>query len=93
MYNQSLYGIRLKNVLEVYDTGKRHETSGAKYLGFRDVSLVPFDMKFIERGQLGPEEVSHSNLNQPRIQITLAFINGARVSLFTVNFFTDQMVK
>lgn len=57
MYNQSLYGVRLKNVLEVYDTGKRQEKTGAKFLGFRDVSLVPFDNKLINRGELGPQEV------------------------------------
>lgn len=52
-----MYGIRLKNVLEVYDTGKRDEKSGARFLGFRDVSLVPFDNKLINRGELGPHEV------------------------------------
>lgn len=57
MYKQSLYGIRLKNVLEVYDTGKRHEQSGVRFLGFRDVSLVPFDNKLIDRSALGPQEV------------------------------------
>lgn len=58
MYKQSVYGIRLKNVLEVYDTGKRHDKSGARFLGFRDVSLVPFDSKLIDRGELGPQEVN-----------------------------------
>lgn len=51
--------MRLKNVLEVYDTGKRHDESGARFLGFRDVSLVPFDMKLIDRGQLSLQDVNH----------------------------------
>lgn len=58
MYKQSLYGMRLKNVLEVYDTGKRQDESGARFLGFRDVSLVPFDMKLIDRGQLSLQDVN-----------------------------------
>lgn len=56
MYNEGIYGIRLKNVLEVYDTGDRHP-SGARFMGFRDVSLVPFDSKLIDRGLLSLQEV------------------------------------
>lgn len=56
LYKKGLYGIRLKNVLEVYDTGERHP-SGARFLGFRDVSLVPFDPKMIDRGLLNIQEV------------------------------------
>lgn len=58
MYKQSSYGIRLKNVLEVYETDKRQDESGTRFLGFRDVSLVPFDMKLIDRGQLSLQEVN-----------------------------------
>lgn len=46
LYKKKEYGIRLKNVLEVYDTGERHP-SGARFLGFRDVSLVPFEPKLV----------------------------------------------
>lgn len=56
MYNEGIYGIRLKNVLEVYDTGDRHP-SGARFMGFRDISLVPFDPKLIDRGLLSLQEV------------------------------------
>lgn len=57
-YKHSLYGMRLKNVLEVYDTGKKQEESGARFLGFRDVSLVPFNQKLIDRGQLSLQDVN-----------------------------------
>lgn len=50
--------MRLKNVLEVYDTGEKHEESGARFLGFRDVSLVPFEQKLIDRGQLSLQDVN-----------------------------------
>lgn len=57
LYKRGIYGIRLKNVLEVYDTGDRHP-SGARFLGFRDVSLVPFEPKLIDRGFLSLQEVN-----------------------------------
>lgn len=56
LYKKGIFGIRLKNVLEVYDTGDR-DPSGARFLGFRDASLVPFDSKMIDRGLLSPIEV------------------------------------
>lgn len=61
MYKQTMYGIRLSNVLEVYDTGKRQDESGPRFFGFRDVSLVPFHMKLIDRGQLSLQEVNLLN--------------------------------
>lgn len=56
MYKKGRYGIRIKNVLEVYDTGERHP-SGARFLGFRDISLVPFEPNMIDRGLLSLQEV------------------------------------
>lgn len=70
MYNKGIYGIRLKNVLEVYDTGDRHP-SGARFMGFRDVSLVPFDPKLIDRGLLSLQEVIFEIIQPFNVQIHL----------------------
>lgn len=56
LYSRGRYGIRLKNVLEVYDTGEHHP-SGARFLGIRDISLVPFEPNMIDRGLLSLQEV------------------------------------
>lgn len=70
MYNEGIYGIRLKNVLEVYDTGDRHP-SGARFMGFRDVSLVPFDPKLIDRGLLSLQEVIFEIIQPINVQTHL----------------------
>ncbi|XP_031640663.1 xaa-Pro aminopeptidase 1 [Contarinia nasturtii] len=67
LYKKGLFGIRLKNVLEVYDTGDRHP-SGTRFLGFRDVSLVPFDPKMIDRGLLNIEEKRWLNEYNARVR-------------------------
>lgn len=54
-YKPNDFGIKLKNVLEVYDTGKVHP-SGKKFLAFRDVTLVPFEPKLIDRALLSTQE-------------------------------------
>lgn len=70
MYNEGIYGIRLKNVLEVYDTGDRHP-SGARFMGFRDVSLVPSDPKLIDRGLLSLQEVTFEIIQSSNVQTHL----------------------
>lgn len=60
-YKRGYYGIRLKNVIEVYDTGKRHP-SGARFLAFRDVTLVPYESRMIDRGLLSVQEVEIFNI-------------------------------
>lgn len=70
LYKKKEYGIRLKDVLEVYDTGERHP-SGARFLGFRDVSLVPFEPKLIDRGILSLQEVNFNFLNRKIMSIQL----------------------
>lgn len=60
-YKQQDFGIRLKNVFEVVDTGDRHYT-GAKYLAFRVVTLFPFDAKLIDRTLLSQEEVINKQI-------------------------------
>ncbi|KAM7362827.1 xaa-Pro aminopeptidase 2 [Cochliomyia hominivorax] len=46
-YKNAEYGVRLKNVLEVKDTGRKHP-SGAEFLAFHDVTLVPYEPKLID---------------------------------------------
>lgn len=47
--------MKLKNVLEVYDTGRVHP-SGKKFLAFKDVTLVPFESKLIDGALLSSQE-------------------------------------
>ena len=54
-YKEKDFGVKLKNVLEVYDTGKVHP-SGKKFLAFKDVTLVPFESKLIDRTLLSTQE-------------------------------------
>lgn len=56
LYKKGQYGIRIENVLEVTDPGRRH-TSGTKFLKFGDISLVPYEPKLIEKGLLSVQEV------------------------------------
>lgn len=55
-YKQGHFGVRLKNVLEVIDTEKRHP-SGAKFLRFKELTLVPYEAKLIDRSLLSTQEV------------------------------------
>lgn len=48
--------MRLKNVLEVKDTNRMHP-SGAKFLAFHDVTLVPYEPKLIDGSLLSAVEV------------------------------------
>ena len=57
-YKNHEYGIRLKNVFEVIDTGDKH-FSGAKFLAFRVTTLVPFETKLIDRTLLSVQEVKN----------------------------------
>lgn len=56
-YKNGEYGVRLKNVLEVKDTGRKHP-SGAEFLAFHDVTLVPYEPKLIDSTLLSALEVS-----------------------------------
>uniref|UniRef100_A0A8D8AK84 Xaa-Pro aminopeptidase 2 n=1 Tax=Culex pipiens TaxID=7175 RepID=A0A8D8AK84_CULPI len=66
-YKSGDFGIRLENVLEVLDTGKVHP-SGAKFLSFQDVTLVPFEPKMIDRSLLSAPEVKWINDYNARIR-------------------------
>lgn len=61
-YKNGVFGVRLENVLEVIDTGEIHEPSGLPFLAFRDVTLVPFDDKLIDRTLMCKSEVTRLNL-------------------------------
>lgn len=61
-YKQGQFGIRLENVLEVISTEKRLP-SGAKFLRFQDMTLVPYDPKLIERALLSSQEVIDNSCN------------------------------
>ncbi|XP_053672151.1 uncharacterized protein LOC128722505 [Anopheles nili] len=66
-YKAGAFGVRLENVLEVVDTGKMHPT-GHKFLAFRDVTLVPFEPKLIDRTQLSVPEKKWLNDYNARIR-------------------------
>ena len=55
-YKNGEYGVRLKNVLEVKDTGRKHP-SGAEFLAFHDVTLIPYEPKLIDSTLLSAVEV------------------------------------
>jgi Xaa-Pro aminopeptidase len=55
-FKEGDFGIKLRNVFEVVDTGKEN-FSGAKFLKFRLATLVPFDNRLIELGLLTTREV------------------------------------
>ncbi|XP_018568972.1 xaa-Pro aminopeptidase ApepP-like [Anoplophora glabripennis] len=54
-YNAGEFGIRLENILEVYE--KRWlERTGHKFLGFKTITLVPFEMKLIKLSLLSTQQ-------------------------------------
>lgn len=83
--------MRLKNVLEVYDTGKKQEESGARFLGFRDVSLVPFDMKLIDRGQLSLQDVNLIDEIISNINLLQRLIYNFRASFLFIVYLFQQI--
>ncbi|EDW83651.1 uncharacterized protein Dwil_GK13723 [Drosophila willistoni] len=54
-YKRDDFGVRLKNVLEAIDTGHTHP-SGAHFLAFQDVTLVPYEPKLIDSTLLSAVE-------------------------------------
>ncbi|XP_017041184.1 xaa-Pro aminopeptidase 2 [Drosophila ficusphila] len=54
-YKRNDFGVRLKNVLEVVDTGHTHP-SGAHFLAFQDVTMVPYEPKLIDSTLLSAAE-------------------------------------
>lgn len=54
-YKRDDYGVRIKNVLEVLDTGKT-TTSGERFLALQTVTLVPYEPKLIDGSMLSSDE-------------------------------------
>lgn len=54
-YKPYQFGVRLNSVIEVEDIEKRHPT-GVSFLAFKDISLVPFDMKLVDTSALSTQE-------------------------------------
>lgn len=66
-YRPGYFGVRLENVLEVIDTEQTHP-NGEKFLGFRDVTLVPFEPKLIDRALMSAPEKKWLNDYNARIR-------------------------
>lgn len=59
--------MKLKNVMEVYDTGKVHP-SGKKFLAMKDVTMVPFEPKLIDATLLSSQEKKWLNEYNAKIR-------------------------
>ncbi|KAH8375879.1 xaa-Pro aminopeptidase 1 [Drosophila serrata] len=66
-YKRDDFGVRLKNVLEVVDTGHTHP-SGAHFLAFQDVTMVPYEPKLIDSTLLSAAEKRLLNEYNARIR-------------------------
>ncbi|XP_050327014.1 xaa-Pro aminopeptidase 2 [Bactrocera neohumeralis] len=71
-YRPGEFGVRLKNVLEVVDTGKTHP-NGMKFLEFRQVTLVPFEPKLIDPTLLNAMEKRYLNEYNAKVR---EFVGG-----------------
>lgn len=56
LYKQGHFGVRLKNLMEVYDDNKTLP-NGQKLLSFRHLSLVPYEAKLIDLSLLTVDDV------------------------------------
>lgn len=72
-YSESYFGIRLENVLEVVDKPWLKHMSSRSFLGFVDVSLVPFEPKLINRTLLNSYHVRTTQTANSPIQCWLNF--------------------
>ncbi|EDW15306.1 xaa-Pro aminopeptidase 2 [Drosophila mojavensis] len=66
-YKRDDYGVRIKNVLEVLDTGKT-TTSGEHFLAFQSVTLVPYEPKLIDGTMLSSDEKRMLNRYNAKIR-------------------------
>ncbi|KRT80197.1 Peptidase [Oryctes borbonicus] len=60
-YSESYFGIRLENILEVVNKPWLKHMSGQNFLGFVDVTLVPFEPKLINRTLLSSYHIRWLN--------------------------------
>lgn len=63
-YLEGEFGIRLENILEVVQKfpGKKHY-SGEIFLGFKDITLVPYEPKMIDYNMLTVYQVQFQLIN------------------------------
>lgn len=66
-YKGGSFGIRLKNVLQVMNTGEMTE-EGAKFLAFDTVTLVPYEPKLIDRAMLSMQEKRWINVYNSKVR-------------------------
>ncbi|XP_016961280.1 xaa-Pro aminopeptidase 2 [Drosophila biarmipes] len=69
-YKRDDFGVRLKNVLEVVDTGHMHPT-GTRFLAFQDVTMVPYEPKLIDHTLLSAAEKRLLNEYNAKIRINV----------------------
>ncbi|XP_076251360.1 xaa-Pro aminopeptidase ApepP-like isoform X1 [Rhynchophorus ferrugineus] len=55
-YKEGYFGVRLQNVLEVVEKPWLQHTSGHRYLGFKVISFVPYQMKLIKLSLLSSQQ-------------------------------------
>ncbi|XP_030760939.1 xaa-Pro aminopeptidase ApepP-like isoform X2 [Sitophilus oryzae] len=55
-YKEGYFGVRLQNILEVIEKPWLEHTSGHKYLGFKVISLVPYQLKLIKLSLLSTHQ-------------------------------------
>lgn len=66
-YKRDDFGVRIKNVLEVLDSG-RTTTSGEHFLAFQAVTLVPYEPKLIDGSMLSSDEKRMLNKYNAKIR-------------------------
>ncbi len=59
-YKEGAYGIRMENLVTVIDTGKK-DADGHALLGFKTLTLAPFDRNLIEASLLTDDELKWLN--------------------------------
>ncbi|XP_044262577.1 xaa-Pro aminopeptidase ApepP-like isoform X1 [Tribolium madens] len=84
-YQENDFGIRLENVMEVIDKKWLRSIHGTSYLGFKTVTLVPYEPKLIDLSLLSRHQIQWLNQYNDRIRIHV----GAELKKqnFTKGFF------
>ncbi|KAK4883140.1 hypothetical protein RN001_006459 [Aquatica leii] len=68
IYLENKFGVRLENILEVIDKPYLKHSFGRSYLGFKDVTLVPYSNKLIKFGMLSNHHKKWLNNYNARIR-------------------------
>ncbi|KAJ8921864.1 hypothetical protein NQ315_008496, partial [Exocentrus adspersus] len=67
-YSEGEFGVRLENMLEVYEKKWLERSAGYKFLGFRTVTLVPFEPKLIKLDLLSTQQRRWLNVYNTEIR-------------------------